>query len=358
MADLMKAVVIEAPGKIGVQEAPLPEVAPGEVLIRIDYCLICTWEQRIFSGASSMKLPFIPGHEASGVVVEVHPDTITSFRAGDQVVFKTLDHCGHCTYCYQGDTNQCTGTARKRFYGGIPGSGGFAQYISLVPERIFHIPGSIPLHLAAFTEPVACCLHSVKRGKIAFGETVVVIGAGIMGQLHALLARLQGARVIVVEPRSDRRALSERLGAHYTLDPQTDDVGEAISSLTAGEGADVVFLTASDPSIAEETLAYARKGGRYIYYGSFHPNRKIAVDPNHIHYSEVILTGSSGPATVDFFQAVRMLGYGLLPIEHFLTKIYPLDCAAEALQASISPDTYRVAIKLNEGGDAIQDSSI
>ena len=173
--DRMMAAVIEGKKRVELRELSIPELKAGELLIRIEYCLLCTWEQRIYTGESSTRLPFIAGHEASGVVVKVsgaskaNPGVPVNFKVGDRVVFKTLDHCGHCSYCYQGYTNQCTGAAKKRSYDGIPGSGGLAQYIALEAGRGFPLSGDISLEEAAFTEPLACCIHSVKRSGIEFG---------------------------------------------------------------------------------------------------------------------------------------------------------------------------------------------
>lgn len=344
----MRAVVIRGPHHLAVEEVGTPTAQPGQVLIKISHCLLCTWEQRIYTGASSMKLPFIPGHEASGTIVAVPEGTVTSFKVGDRVVFKTLDHCGHCSYCYTARDNQCTGAARKRFYDGIPGSGGLAQYIALDPARVFPIPGGTTddtvLASAAFTEALACCVHSVERAGLSFGDTAVVIGAGIMGQLHVILSGLRGARCIVVEPRADRRQLARTLGARDTVDPLQEDGRQRIMTLTSGEGADAVFLTAPDPALAETAIGMARKTGRVVFYGSFHPNRPITIDPNAVHYSEVIITGSSGPATADFVKASRLIAYGMAPVEKLLTRLYPLEQADEAFKAALSPDSYRVGI--------------
>ena len=219
----MKAAVFEDIKKVNVRELEKPEPLPGEVLIRVEYCLLCTWEQRIFTGQSKMDLPYIAGHEAAGYIEEVPRNTTTTFKKGDKVVFKTLDHCGHCSYCYSGYDNQCIGKTKKRIFGTIPGSGGLAQYVSLPIQRVFPIYGELPLQQAAFAEPLACCIHSVKRSRIAIGDTVAIFGMGIMGQLHSLLARLQGARVIIIEPAKERREFALLHGAHEGFEPLKED---------------------------------------------------------------------------------------------------------------------------------------
>lgn len=345
--ETMKAAVVEGAEHVMVREVTKPAPIPGEVLIKIEYCLICTWEQRIFSGMSSTPLPFIPGHEAAGVVENVPEGTVTAFRPGQRVVFKTLDHCGHCSYCYTGSDNQCIGTAKKRSYDGIGGSGGLAQYISLDPGRVFPLYGDISLEAAAFTEPLACCIHSVKRSSVRMGDTAVIIGAGIMGQLHAVLARLQGARVIVVEPDEERRAFAAEHGAHLQVDPFSTDAKETVLEVSGGEGADIVFVTANNSDLVLQGTGMLRKTGKIVLYGSFHPSKDLPIDPNMVHYSEIIMTGSSGPATEDFYQASKLLSYGLVKTEKLLDRIYPLDQAGEAMAAALKSDTYRVGIKLH-----------
>lgn len=344
---LMKAIVIEEKEKAVVKSVPTPKPDAGEVLIRIENCLLCTWEQRIFSGKSSIGLPFIPGHEAAGTVVFINQDTPTTFKVGDKVTFKVLDHCGHCHYCYQGFDNQCIGQVKRRIYEGISASGGLAQYVSLPVSRVFPVVSDLSLEAAAFAEPLACCIHSVKRAKIQYGSDVVVVGAGIMGQLHALLSRLAGARVIVAEPRKERRDLALKLGAHLALDPVSDHGKRLLHESTGDLKPEVVFVTTANPDIAEQYLQTIGKMGQVILYGSFHPSREIGVDANQIHYSEMVITGSSGPATEDFFQATNMLSKKLIDVSPFISERYTLDQAQEAFKAALSPDNYRVLVSLH-----------
>ncbi|MCF6335318.1 MAG: alcohol dehydrogenase catalytic domain-containing protein, partial [Spirochaetales bacterium] len=295
----MKAVAVTGKGKGEILEVKHPVPENGQVLIKIHTCLLCTWEQRIFSGESGMDLPFIPGHEASGKIVSIPEGTVTSFKEGDHVVFKTLEDCGHCSFCYQGFNNLCGGKSKKRVYGDIPSSGGLAEYISLDVGKVFPVSDQIPYSTAAFTEPLACCIHSIRRVNPDLGETVLIIGAGLMGMLHLKLSLLRGCRVIVIEPRADRRKVAIKEGAHFTIDPVKEDPGSLISDFTDGEGCEYIFFTASKSSIAEEAVKYLKKMGTIVYYGSFHPNDPVTIDPNKIHYGEYVITGSYSPSTVD-----------------------------------------------------------
>jgi L-iditol 2-dehydrogenase len=345
--EVMKVVAVEEPKKIEIKSVATPKPAEGEVLIKIDSCLLCTWEQRIFSGKSSMALPFIPGHEAAGTIVAINPDTPTSFKVGDKVTFKTLDHCGHCYFCYQGFDNQCIGQSKKRAYDGIPSSGGLAQYISLDVSRVYPVSEELSLEEAAFAEPLACCVHSLKRVRINYGSDVVVVGAGIMGQLHAILARLSGARVIVVEPKKERRDLALSLGAHLAVDPTAEDEQAYFKKISGGLGPEAVFITIPNPDIAANYIRNIGKMGQVVFYGSFHPNKEIPVDANMVHYSEMILTGAYSPSTEDFFEASRLLSKKLVDVSSFISKRFSLEEAQAAFEASLSDENYRVLIKLD-----------
>ena len=343
----MKAVVIDGAKSAVVREVSVPSPKPGELLIELKKCLICTWEQRIFGGNSSTALPFIPGHEASGVVACVPEGTITSFKAGDKVVIKTLNHCGHCEECYRGNDNQCMGTFKQRVYDGIPATGGLAQYIAMEVPRVFPFPGNdASFTEAAFSEPVACCVRSLEQADIKLSEDVVIVGTGIMGQLHNILSKMRGARTIIAEPDEARRKLALELGADEAFNPLDGDPVATIKSLTGGRGAHVVFLTATMAKLAETYIGALAKMGRIVYYGSFHPDMDIAVNPNHIHYSEKHITGSYSPNVRGFWTASRLLSYGLMDVGRFISAEYPMRDCQKAFEHAMDPSSYRVAISL------------
>ncbi|MHC1692810.1 MAG: zinc-binding dehydrogenase [Sphaerochaetaceae bacterium] len=347
VAKTMQAVVVEGVAKVSVREVSCPVPLPGEVLIRIDHCLLCTWEQRMFGGSVKMDYPFIPGHEVSGEIVMVPEATVTSFTVGLKVTVKTLDSCGHCEACYRGDDNLCTGTPRKRVYDGIPSSGGLGQYICMPVSRVFALPDqNLDLRFAAFAEPLACCINSLTKAQITLGEDVVVVGAGIMGQFHIALAAHQGARVIAIEPDAKRALLARQMGAAVVIDPFTQDAVVEIKKLTQGNGAHVVFTTITQTALAQQYVLALAKKGRIIYYGSFHPNNDITLNPNMIHYSERVITGSYSPTSQGFWIANRLIAFGIIDVKPFLSAQYPLAQAQEAFEHSQSRDIFRVAINL------------
>lgn len=342
----MKAIVITKPNEAVVREFTTPEPRMGEILIRVKKVLICTWEQRIFAGAD-MALPFIPGHEIAGTVAKIGPDTDTDVKIGDRVVVKTYDNCGHCENCYRGFDNLCTGKKTQRSYDGVPGTGGFAQYLAIGADRVYPIPGDAgSLEEAAFAEPVACVLNSISQASVEMGEDVVIVGGGIMGQLHNVLAKLCGARTILIEPDASRRAMAKAQGADEVIDPLEKDPVSEINKLTNGHGAHVCFFTVNVLKLAGDYLEALAKHGRIVYYGSFHPSGTIPVDPNKIHYSEKKLTGAYSPTRKGFWTASRLLGYQLLQVAPFITERYSMDDCQKAFERAGSAETYRVLIDL------------
>ncbi|MEL7609683.1 MAG: zinc-binding dehydrogenase [Bacillota bacterium] len=344
----MKAVVVTAPNKAEVLELTTPKPVEGEILVKLEKCLICTWEQRIFTGGD-MKLPFVPGHEVSGVVAAIGEGTFTTVKPGDPVVVKTYDSCGQCENCFRGNDNQCTGKSKKRFYDGIPGAGGLAQYIAIAANRAYPLPNpNVDLETMAFAEPIACCLRSMEQADIQFGEDVVIVGGGIMGQLHNLLAKMRGARTILVEPDPARREMAAKMGANIVIDPKEKDPVAEILELTGGRGAHVAFFTVNVLKLAADYIEAIGRNGRLVYYGSFHPSGDVPFNPNKIHYTEKVLTGSYSPTIKAFWMSSRLLALGLMDVKPFITEKYAMKDCQTAFERATSPDTYRVLIDLND----------
>ena len=344
----MKAIVVTAPKKVEVKEVSTPVPVEGEVLVRIDNCMICTWEQRLFTGTSG-QLPYIPGHEFSGIVAAVPETTMTNVVPGQKCVVKIYDSCGCCEYCFRGLDNLCSGKSKERIFDGIPGTGGLARYIAISADRVYALPNEeTDLELATFTEPLACCIHSIEQADVGFGEDVVVVGAGVMGQLHAILARLRGSRVIVVEMDKARRELALQMGAHEAVDPSITYWKSELLRLTGGRGPHVVQYTINNLDLAGEYVDVVAPAGRLVFYGSFHPSGDVPFSPNNVHYTEKVITGSYSPTVKSFWQASHMLSHKLIDVKPYLTETYSMDEAQIAFERAMSPDTFRVLIRLSD----------
>ena len=197
-----------------------------------------------------MPLPCTGGHEVAGEIAALGPGVNTKLWAeGQRVAVRLLYNCGECYYCRTGRTNMCERAQKKPVREGLlPGPGGLCDYIIVDAASLLKIPDTLTYEEACLTEPLACCVHSVSRANIQLGEDVVIIGGGIMGQYHVMLAKRRGARVILSEVDPARRALAENLGADITLNPMEQDPVEFVKGITDGRGADVVFNTTAIPN--------------------------------------------------------------------------------------------------------------
>ncbi|MCK5245624.1 alcohol dehydrogenase catalytic domain-containing protein, partial [Candidatus Bipolaricaulota bacterium] len=187
----MKAAVLIEPRKMTIQDIDDPKADDSKIIVRIKYCGICTLEQRLYSGDMKIYYPIIPGHEASGEIVEVGSKVIGDFTPGMRVALDLITRCGQCHFCRTGSSNLCS----NRFKPGQQVLGGFGECIAVDGSQVFPIADNMTLQEAAFAEPVACCIRSLKKLQVTLGENVLIAGAGPMGILHLQVARSMGARV-------------------------------------------------------------------------------------------------------------------------------------------------------------------
>ena len=339
-----KVCVMTAAETLETREMELIRPAPGQVLVRVDSCAICTMEQRVFRGQMK-KYPFAGGHEMAGTVQETG-DGVNELKPGDKVTIRMLTACGQCYYCRNGHENLCVISFKASVHKGLDGPGGLAEYMLVDAGSVYKVASDLPLEHAALAEPLACCVHSVNQGNPGLGDDVVVIGAGVMGAFHVQLAKLRGARVIVCEVDAGRLKLAEKLGAHVLIDSSAEDPVAKVKELTGGRGADVVFCTAALAELAAQAVAMTGKTGRCVMYSSFHPDVPIDLDVNKVHYSEMVITGSVNPTKKDFLTSTRLLSGRLIDPSLLVSETVPLDRIDYAFRRAIDPQTYRIIVKL------------
>ena len=293
-----------------------------------------------------MPFPCTGGHEVSGEIAALGPGVnMKNWTLGDRVAVRLLYNCGECYYCRTGHTNMCERAQKKPTREGLlVGPGGLCDYIIVDTTSLFKIANNLSYEEAALTEPLACVVHSVGRANIQLGEDVVVIGGGIMGQYHVMVAKRKGARVILSEMDPKRAELAKRLGADIVFSPMETDPVEFVKSVTEGRGADIVFNTTAIPSVVGQAIAMTGKAGRMIQYSSMHPDAPTPVSPQMLHGTENILTGSISPNGEDFFVANRLLNGGIIDCKPLIAKTFPFGEAQKAFEAAIVPGTFRVII--------------
>jgi len=337
----MRAAVLTAPERFELQEVPTPVPARGEVLVKLRYCGICTLEQRLYTGAMKIHYPLIPGHEASGVVAASGEGLFSPLPPGMPVALDLVTRCGECYYCRTFQSNLCV----YRFQNGRKLLGGFGEYVAVSAKQVFPLPAGVPLSEAAFAEPVACCIRSLKKAGLALAEDLLVIGAGPMGLMHLMTALCYGARVFVSDPDPDRRAKALELGACLAIDPQAQDLPGLIKGHTDGRGADACVVTSPAHEALKSAVDAVAKNGRINIYTSYNDKPVIPVDANAVHRDQTLITGSEGRTEHDFLQAVRLIAFRKVNVGPLVSSCVSLARITAGMQDALSPRTYRVLLE-------------
>ncbi|OCG23911.1 alcohol dehydrogenase [Gilliamella sp. wkB108] len=350
MSDMCKAAVFTGVGKIEIIDIKKPVPKSNEVLVKLKACAICTWEQRVYQGINKVDFPFIGGHEESGVITAIGEDIDPKlWKVGDRVVVGLMTSCGVCHNCRIGEEGCCTNFNYENRIGGldIKGMGGFSEYLAVPLSKIFKIESDLSDEEAALVEPLSCVVHSVNMVDIKFSDSVVVVGAGIMGVFHAMLARLKGARVIIVEPNDQRLDFMRKLGFNECINPSKQNAIEAVKSLTNQEGANIVFNTVGVSKLAEESVEMSALYGKVILYSSYHPDTPISLSPNRLHRRMTEVIGSANSNTTDFITALNILDHKIIDVKQLISKVVPFKDIEYGIKEGISPLTYRVVVKFD-----------
>ncbi|MSQ41764.1 MAG: threonine dehydrogenase [Dehalococcoidia bacterium] len=341
----MRATVFHAPGKVAVEDRPLPQPAAGELRLRMRAASLCASDVRVYRGEKYARPGVIPGHEIAGVIDALGAG-VASYAEGDRVVICPVIACGHCRFCQVGRRNRCV----NRRTLGYDVDGGFADHL-LVPAElvalghVLRVPDELPLDVAALTEPSACVIASLDLCAVAPGSSLAIVGAGPMGLLHVLLARAAGAGPIIVsEPVAERRAIARRWGADVVLDPATDNVPARVKAATGGYGADAVVLTAGVLALVAPALELVRPQGIVNMFAGFPRGELVPFDPNLVHYGEVILSGSQN-ATSDQYRRTLALLPVVPHIDEVVTNRYDIEHAPEAYASRLAMDGLKSLVE-------------
>ena len=337
----MKAVRLEATGKLQLREVEKPVPGPGELLVRVEACGICGTDRHIYHGEFPAKAPVTLGHEFAGIVEAVGAG-VTGFRPGMRVTGDPNISCGGCEECRRGRVNLC----RNLQAIGIHRDGGFADYVCMPESQAFALPADLdPLH-GAFCEPLACCIHGVDLAGLRAGFSAIVLGGGVIGLLTVQLARLAGAtRVVLVTRSAEKRRLAESLGATATLDPGDGDVLARIlaeGGLLPG-GADVVFECAGVAETMQQAPRLARRGGTAVILGVMAQGAKIEIEPFDLLFREVALISSFvNPFTHG--RAADLIASSRIKVEPLISRRIGLAEAPEAIANPAHGGEIRVLV--------------
>jgi threonine dehydrogenase-like Zn-dependent dehydrogenase len=377
----VRAATLVGPGRYEIRDYPLPEPAPGAVLVKMQLSGICGTDKHTYQGYTTqyagtgtpreIRFPIIQGHENVGTVAAIggtgdYRDVEgTPLAAGDRVVVGANVVCGVCYYCRHGfPYYMCE---RMMDYGNNMSAadpphlfGGWAEYLYVVPGSfLIRVPDELPSEVAVLTEVMAVTvgldrakqMSAVPDTPFLFDDTVVVLGAGPLGMCFLMKARMLGAGTIVAVDLSPYRLeMARALGADHVLDGGRTAAAErleAVRSLTHGRGADVVIECAGVPQVVPEALDMLRMGGLLIEAGNFSDLGDVPINPHrHLCSKSVRILGVGGEEVGAYGPSLRQMARYRehYPLDRFVSHRFPLDQVEAAVRKSIAPDSMKVVI--------------
>jgi L-iditol 2-dehydrogenase len=348
----MRAVVYHGINDMRVETVPVPRIGSGELLIRIATCGICGTDlKKIHMGSHSA--PRIFGHEMAGVVAEVGAG-VTNYAVGDRVMSFHHVPCGQCYYCRKNTPAQCPLFLKTGATAGFEASGGgFAEYIRVMDflvakGGVVKIPDGVPFEQAAFVEPVNTVLKGVKLLNLAADDTVLVIGQGPIGLVHAALAKKTGARVLTSDLFPERHAIAARYGLTNPIHAGTENVVERVLAETDGRGADAVILAVGGNGLIRTAMDAVRPGGKVMLFAQTQ-HGEATFDPAAVCVDEKTLLGSYS-SSFPILDEVTSLVFGSYRNGFDLTQLishrFPLEEAVEAIEIASHPQPSSMKIML------------
>jgi L-idonate 5-dehydrogenase len=320
---------IHAKEDLRVEPAEDPQIGPGQVLIRLGAGGICGSDLHYYfegrNGSFVIREPLIPGHEASGVVAKVGPG-VTRVKPGDKIAVSPSHACGHCDYCREGREHLCR---NMRFLGSASlyphVQGMFCEYFVMGERQCYPVAGDISLGELAFAEPLAVALHAVNRGPVLVGKSVLITGAGTIGCLTVIAARLAGARAITVSDVLDRPlATATAVGADRTIRADRDADALALPQF------DVAYEVSGSFAALKACVAAVKRGGTVVQVGTL-PHEPLPFVVNEIMSKELDLKGAFRWG-IEFDWAVDYLSSHRVDVRPLLSGQFPLQDAVKAFE--------------------------
>jgi L-iditol 2-dehydrogenase len=312
----MRAMVLSAPGQLMLGEVELPRLEASQVRIKVTHTGVCGTDLKIFNGAIPVRYPLVMGHEVVGEVVECGKNP--AVQIGDRVIIDPMVFCGACFHCRIGQTNLCPSGVIL----GRDADGGFAEYIVAPATNVFRLPLSINSQTAPLIQVMTTCLHAQRLTQLFPGESVVVVGLGVTGQLHVQLAKARGAGPVIGISRSGFKGeLAKQLGADITLQSGKGLVDRVLNA-TAGRGADLVIETTGKVEALADALNMARPGGRLLLFG-INTATEGSLPFYQLYFKELALFNARAAKGEDFASSIDLVQRGVVRLEPLVTHTLP-----------------------------------
>ncbi len=325
----MKVAKLYSFNDIRIEDVPIPVVGPRDALMKTKACGICSGD--VMPWYINKKAPLVLGHEPSGEIVDIGRD-VTSFKSGDRVFVHHHAPCFICRYCKRGDYVQCNTWKNTKI---LPG--GISEYI-LIPEinlknDTLTLPDNVTYEDGTLIEPTACVVKALKRVSIKPGDTVLIIGLGVMGQLNVLLARKHGAgKIIGADMVTFRLEKAREFGADKVIDVSKANLIDSLKEISDGEMADIIIVGPNSIEAMKQGLAATGAGGSVLFFTPAKPGEKLTIDPNDMYFRDINLITSYSCGPTDTADALEIIEEGTVTSEKLVTHRFPIEKTAEAFR--------------------------
>jgi len=308
---------------VRIEEKPVPKIGAGELLVKVHSSGICGSD--VLEWYRIKKAPIVLGHEIAGEIVEIGAG-VNHYKVGDRVFVSHHIPCNTCRYCLNGYHTACE-TLHTTNYD----PGGFSQYLrvpALNTDRgVFLLPHEVTYDQGAFVEPLACVIRGQRLAGLKAGQNVLILGSGISGLLHLLLARSMGAGSIVMTDISEfRLKKAKEFGATAVLDAR-EDIPAGMMEIT-GRKADLVLVCTGAPTAFQQALQSVDKGGTVLFFASTDPGVEVSVPVNEFWRNEIKLLPSYGNAPQDAVIAIDLIKHGRVKVDDLISHKLDLEEAA------------------------------
>ena len=313
----MKAALYKDIKRVEVGEIKKPEIKDKEALIKVKYAGICGTDLHIYEGLHPRaKAPLVMGHEISGIIDEIRTNR-KDMKVGKRVVINPLISCGNCFPCKENNPHLCPSLNLV----GIDQNGGFAEYVKVKDDKLYKIPDSLYMDLAALMEPVAVAVHAVRKSQLSLGDKVAVIGGGPIGQLIAQICKLNGASsVIISEINAERVNFAKNFGIITGSSPEESI--KNVKEITKGKGADIVYEAVGIQDTYSYTTDLVKVGGKIVAVGA--ASKPIALNFWKIYFEELKIIGIHVYEPEDIEIAIDLLNRYPKIFQPFISKVIEL----------------------------------
>lgn len=338
----MRVAVYYNNSDIKLEKLPVPDIGPGELLMKIHASGICGSD--VLEWYRLHKAPLVLGHEVAGQVVKVG-EGVNNFKEGDRIVAAHHVPCNTCSYCITGHHTACETLRSTNF-----DPGGFAEFVRLpainVDRGTFRIPDGLSYEEATFHEPLGCVLRAYRAAQLQPGQCVLVLGSGIAGMLIIHMAKILGAgKILVVDKASYRLDMAKRYGAEKAMIPSSE-TSSFLKEMNSGRLADLVFVSTGAQQAHHQALKCVERGGKVLFFALTDPGFKLPVSINDLFVrNDITLTTSYGASPLDSWQALELMRAARVDVKGMISHRLPLAETGKGFQlVSDAQDSMKIII--------------